>query len=479
VKERREERRRMAEGKGRRSTGASTTKLWYLLFILPFLLALAVWLWFPSVAELIIVRGLGFKPPSQPPSLIWSTSLWFFFTWFTFFAIGLGGSFVVAAWMWREREKLEMERVYPMVSFVVPAFNEEKTIMRCINSLFECVIKYRGPSEIIVVDDGSTDYTYEVAWAAILLKQRESSRVRAKVVRHMTNLGKAEAIRTGVNKVMGEIVATVDADTFWNPNALTDLVDFMSATGMTAISGHIHPSNGDDKWNFYIVLQQLEYSQGLGILRQAQALGDAIPVVPGPMGLYRVEVLRDMLNERSTKSVTEDLELTLEMQKKKMKIGYNEEARSVTVAPTSFRLFWHQRLRWSIGWLHNMLGIHRDMLFNSGWLSLFLWYSLVDYLGVMIELGALLTMPLFFLFAPDRAFFVLNLLIFLLLVLVVGVTYQALALKFAYNSFNHKRLLLYTPFYYVLRLINVLARFTTIIQYTILGNRGTWHKTKT
>ena len=55
--------------------------------------------------------------------------------------------------------------VLPMISFVVPTYNEEQNIMRCINSLFKCALNYRDSSEILIVDDGSTDNTFEVAWA--------------------------------------------------------------------------------------------------------------------------------------------------------------------------------------------------------------------------------------------------------------------------------------------------------------------------
>ncbi len=449
----------------------------YWLFALPFVLAFIVWLGYPSFVGFIVVNVLGYPVPSQAPSLIWSLPLMFFYTWYVFFAVGVGGLLVVAAWIWKQRPTPKIERVYPMVSFVVPAYNEEQNIMRCINSLFRCAIKYRGPSEIIVVDDGSTDNTYEVAWATINSKQRELADIRAKVVRHMTNLGKAEAMRTGVNKAMGEYVAIVDADTIWDPAGLTELVDYMSATKSMALSGYIHPSDGLTEHNLFVVLQQLEYSQGLGILRRAEALGNAITVVPGPMGLYRIEALRQLLNDKQVKSVTEDLELTLEMQKKRMKISYNDNARSTTLAPTKLREFWHQRIRWSIGWLHNQLEIHRDLLHDKRWLSLLLWYNLVlGFLGAVLEFIALLSIPVFLWFAPDRGLFMLNLVMFLLLVLAVGVIQQALALKFAYNHYDHKRLLWYTPLYYVLRLINVLAKFTTLMQYALLGKKGTWHR---
>jgi len=116
-------------------------------------------------------------------------------------------------------------------------------------------------------------------------------------------------------------------------------------------------------------------------------------------------------------------------------------------------------------------------LFDRRWLTLLLWYYLVPgFLGAVLELLALLSIPVFFWFAPDRVFFLLNLVMFLLLVLAVGVIQQALALKFAYNHSNHRRLLWYTPLYYILRLINILAKFTSLVQYSLLGKRGKWHK---
>lgn len=456
---------------------AKSFRIFYLAFCLPFVLAFIIWLWYPSLVRFILVDIFGYPAPTQLPPLIWSLPLCFFYTWYVFFAVGVSGLLVVAAWLWKQHPIPEIGRSYPMVSFVVPAYNEEQNIMRCLNSLYRCAIKFRGSSEIIVVDDGSTDNTYEVAWATINSKRRELAHIHAKVVRHTANLGKAEALRTGVNKAMGEYIAIVDADTFWDTHGLTELADYMHATKTLASSGYIHPSDGLNERKLLVVLQQLEYSQGLGVLRRAEALGNAITVVPGPMGLYRSEVLRQLLNEKQAKSVTEDLELTLEMQKKKMKIGYNDDARSTTVAPTTLRWFWSQRLRWSIGWLHNQLEIHKDLLLHKRWLTLLLWYNLVPgFLGAALELITLLSIPVFFWFAPDRVFFLLNLVMFTLLVLAVGVVYQTLALKFAYNHYNHRRLLWYTPLYYVLRLINILAKFTTLIQYTIMGKKGTWHK---
>jgi cellulose synthase/poly-beta-1,6-N-acetylglucosamine synthase-like glycosyltransferase len=455
---------------------ARREKIRYALLFAPFILAYVSWRWFPLVAEHVIVHGFKYAPSPQQAFWLWSATLWFFYTWYTFFAIAVCGFLIVAAWLWKREVKLKPSKDYPMISFIVPAYNEERVIERCITSLFECCAYYGGPSEIIVVDDGSRDRTYEKAWEAIQANRRKGFNIPAKVVRHTANLGKAEALRTGINKATGEIVATVDADTWWEQKALSNLVNYVYANKKAAASGYIHPSDGKNERNLYVVLQMLEYSQGLGILRRAQALGNAIPVVPGPMGIYRSEVLREILNEKRVKSVTEDLEVTLEMQKRKTPIGYTDKARSSTVAPTSFRNFWNQRLRWSMGWLHNLLSIHKDLLFKKEWLGLFLWYNFFSgYVGAIIELASIFCAPLLFWYAPDKILFLYNLFLFLLFVFSVGVIQQAIALKFAYNNYNHRHLLFYTPLYSILRLINIGARFNCLIKYA-LGKRGSWHK---
>jgi cellulose synthase/poly-beta-1,6-N-acetylglucosamine synthase-like glycosyltransferase len=453
-----------------------SSKIVYLLFILPIILAFLCWLYFPALAYFLSVHVFGYVPNLQPTHWLWHGTLYVFFTLYTFLAIGLGGIRVVAAWIYKRRKGVGEGASYPSVTFVVPAYNEEKRISKCITSLFANASNYPGFCEIIVVDDGSTDYTYEIAWATIQKCRRRWPNIRCKVVRHCANLGKAEAIRTGVNRALGELIATVDADTWWEPNALKELVKMAEGAGHFAISGYIHPTDGEDKRRLYITLQQLEYSQGLGIYRSAQALGNSITVVPGPMGLYRADALREILNGKTIKSVAEDMEITLEMQKKKLPIGYADEARSATVAPQTFKAFWNQRLRWFTGGIHNMLSIHRDLLFKKRLLSLFLWDALILGYGCsLIEIAALLSLPIFLWFAPDKIFFILNLLIYAILAFLVGIIHQAIALKFSYGKYNHKRLLMYTPLYSILRMINVSARIRSLIKF-LMGDKGCWHK---
>ena len=454
------------------------SKVIYLAFCIPFVLAYVSWAYFPVFVQWLITNIFRYDVLPQPASWLWYGTIRFFYTWYTFLAIGVAGVWAIAATLAKKKWKEGGKRFFPMVSFVVSAYNEEKNVSRCINSLFRCAEKYDGLCEIIVVDDGSSDFTYEIAWATIELNRRRYPNVHAKVVRHSTNLSKVEAVKTGVNRALGSIIAVVDADSWWMPDTLLKLVDYMLSNGKKAVTGYVHPSDGNAELNPYVVLQQLEYSQGLGISRCAQSLGNNVLVVSGAVGLYDADVLRDILNERSIRSVTEDLEITMEMHKSGADVGYVSFAKGLTIAPLSFNALWSQRLRWFTGWLHNTLSIHKNLLFKKAWLTLLLWYCYIfEYGGAFIDLAALGAFPFIFWFAPDRILFILNLLVFVPYGFLIGVINQALALKYAYNKHNYKSLLFYTPFYPILRLTNILARLTSSIKY-FTGDHGNWRKPK-
>jgi cellulose synthase/poly-beta-1,6-N-acetylglucosamine synthase-like glycosyltransferase len=454
-----------------------------MLFCIPFILAFLSWYFFPIFVDWLLTNIIKLNVPTDPASLLWNWLTTFFYSWYTLLIIGFAGVWIIAAKLARNKKiNRNSEKFYPLVSFVIPAYNEEKNISKCVKSLFKCAEAYHGPCEILIIDDGSTDFTYEVVWATIQHNQRINPRVRSKIIRHSRNLGKIEAIKSGVNRALGSYIAVVDADSWWLPNTLVKLVDYIIANGKKAVTGYVNPSNNMSKTNPYVALQKLEYSQGLGVVRCAQSLGNNVLVVCGAIGLYDADILREILNCKSVSSVTEDLEITLEMHKMGAKVGYVNGAISETIVPTSFHNLWHQRLRWFKGWLHNTLTIHKDLLLKKTWLTLLLWYCYIfEYCGAFIDIVALTAFPLLFWFAPDRFYFLLNLLIFIPYGLLIGIINQALALKYAHNNEipqkKYRFLLFYTPIYPILRLLNIFARITSSFKY-FFGDHGNWHNIK-
>jgi len=450
-------------------------KVKYIAFLAPFALAFLSWLYFPAAARWIITNVFGYASAEQAANPFWAGTIRFFYTWYTFVAIGIAGVWIIAAVFARKQHAQAKTDFYPMVSFIVPAYNQEKNVARCVTSLFKCAEKYQGNCEIIVVDDGSNDYTYEVAWSAAQLNRHTQPRVRSKVVRHSSNLGKIEALKTGINSTLGGLVAIVDADSEWSPNTLFELVDYKLSNGKRAVTGYAHPNGEGSEGKLIVRLQRLEYSQGLSIGRCAQGLGNNVLVVSGAVGVYDADLLREILAERNIRSVTEDLEITLEMHKKGAKVGYVSSVQSATVVPIGLTALWRQRLRWFTGWLHNTLGIHRDLMTKRSWLTALLWYCYVfEYAGAIVDLAAVVALPFLWWFAPDAVLFGLNLLVFVPYGLLLGVVSQAVALRFAYGSYRHNALLLYTPLYPLLWFINVLARSRSLLNY-LTGNNGKWH----
>lgn len=385
----------------------------YLLFPLPFILAFIVWLLYPSLVGFVLFNVLKYHAASQPPTLTWSLLPIFFYTWYLFSAIGVAGLLVVAAWMWKQHPTPKIVYDHPEISVIVPVYNQKRNVSRCIYGLFNSAIRYDGLSEIIVIDDGSGDDTFETAWAAINSKHEEFPNIRTRVVRHTANLGRAEAIRTGANKAIGEYVAIVDADTFGDSTALTELVESLQAsegTGLTCIS----PDIGKSGKSLFAILRPLENSQDEGILRRTEALGNAITTIPCSVGLYKIEALRQFLNESKIQIHT-----------------VHRRNRSAT-----------------------LLSLHAPRL-----------------LGAVVDLIALLSLPFLIWFAPDRILFVLGLATFLLLLLTIGVIQQTLALKFAYNEYGYKRLLWYTKLSYIFGLIDGAARFRKFLERTALKKK--------
>ena len=456
------------------STPKNQSRLAYLLFLIPFVLAYLSWAYFPALVQSIIRNIFGYTVLERLAGIVWLGLINFFYTWYTFLSIGFAGFWIIAAFIARQKLVASNREFYPMVSFVIPAFNEETNVTRCIESLARCAEAYNGNCEVILVDDGSLDQTFEAAWRAInSCTVSFKSRIHWRVVRHMSNLGKIEALRTGVNIALGQVVAVVDADSAWSSGALVGLVDTLLEVGQKAVTGYIHPKiDGGD--GFLVALQQLEYSQGLGIDRCGQSLGSCVLVVPGAIGVYDAGLLRDILVEGNIRSVTEDSEITLEMQKRGGKVSYVSSAHCETDAPKSLSALWNQRLRWFTGWLHNILDIHADLFRKRSWISALLWYSFIfEFIGVFVDLAAVVAFPFLFWFAPDQLNFALNLIIFVAYGLLIGAINQALALRFAYGGYSHLSLLKYALFYPFLWIINVFARFRSIVAFAN-GSDGKW-----
>jgi cellulose synthase/poly-beta-1,6-N-acetylglucosamine synthase-like glycosyltransferase/spore germination protein YaaH/peptidoglycan/xylan/chitin deacetylase (PgdA/CDA1 family) len=243
------------------------------------------------------------------------------------------------------------------VSVLVPAFNEEKTIGKTLESLQGST---HQRMEILVIDDGSTDRTSEVVrqYAAL------DSRIR---LISKPNGGKATALNIGMREAKNDLVVTIDADTILMPKTINELIKPFGDPDVDAVCGNIEVGNVH---NILTGFQALEYITAQNFDRRAFEELNAISVVPGATGAWRRHKVLAIGGYESD-TLTEDADLTIKLLIKGGKIVYAPEARSLTEAPDNMRDLAKQRFRWSFG-TFQCLGKHSDSFFKKsvGWIAL-------------------------------------------------------------------------------------------------------------
>ncbi|HEX2681909.1 MAG TPA: glycosyltransferase [Candidatus Dormibacteraeota bacterium] len=238
---------------------------------------------------------------------------------------------------------------HPSVSVVVPAYNEERVIVRTVESLL--AQDYAG-LEVIVVDDGSPDRTAAVVTAAF--HGHPAVQVVSK-----PNGGKASALNVGVARAAGDIIVAVDADTVLAPGAIAALVVPLADERVGAVAGNAKVGN---RINLVTRWQAVEYVTSQNLDRRAFAILNCITVVPGAVGAWRRRLVLEA-GGFSDGTMAEDQDLTLALLRRGWRIAYAEHAVAYTEAPDTLAGLSRQRFRWSFGTLQ-CAWKHRGALFR-------------------------------------------------------------------------------------------------------------------
>jgi len=250
----------------------------------------------------------------------------------------------------RRREATHFGESYePLVSVVVPAYNEEKVILRTIESL---LASDYPKLEIIVVDDGSTDGTFQNAVEQF--GRRPNISIFTK-----PNSGKADALNFGWRLAKGDIIVALDADTLFSPETVSALAHRFADETIGAVAGNAKVGN---RVNLVTRWQALEYVTSQNFDRRAFASLNCITVVPGAVGAWRRSLL-EQIGGFSSDTLAEDQDLTIEVRKLDYHIGYEENAVGYTEAPATLQDLAKQRFRWSFGTLQCMWK-HRSAMLN-------------------------------------------------------------------------------------------------------------------
>jgi cellulose synthase/poly-beta-1,6-N-acetylglucosamine synthase-like glycosyltransferase/spore germination protein YaaH/peptidoglycan/xylan/chitin deacetylase (PgdA/CDA1 family) len=243
----------------------------------------------------------------------------------------------------------------PRVAVLIPAYNEELVIERTIQGALDS--DYPN-LRVIVIDDGSKDRTLEIARRAFAAEEADG-RV---LILTKPNGGKAEALNFGLEHIGdAEIFVGIDADTIIAPDAIARMVPHFLNPKVAAVAGNAKVGNRVNLWTRW---QALEYITSQNFERRALNTMGAVSVVPGAIGAWRVEAVREA-GGYHVDTVAEDADLTMALLRNGYRVEYEDMALAFTEAPTTANALMRQRFRWSFGILQAVFK-HKGVFARKG-----------------------------------------------------------------------------------------------------------------
>ncbi|MCU1363503.1 MAG: glycosyl transferase [Acidimicrobiaceae bacterium] len=230
------------------------------------------------------------------------------------------------------------------VTILIAARNEEAAIGDTMRSLAQQ--DYEGPLRVIVIDNGSTDNTREVALAAA------GEAGFAIEILTETTPGKSHALNLGLANVTSSLVITVDADTLLQRSAVRLLVSRLmsSPPAVHAVAGAVMVRNS--RSTFWSRLQAWDYFLGIASVKRMQGLFQNTLVAQGAFSLYRSDAVRDAGGWPD--AIGEDIVLTWKMMNNGANVFFEPLAVAFTSAPESLKVLALQRSRWARGMIEGL-----------------------------------------------------------------------------------------------------------------------------
>lgn len=258
----------------------------------------------------------------------------------------------------------------PLVSVIIPAWNEEVGIVRTINSVIK---NDYWNVEIIVVDDGSTDGTVHSV-ETMIQKYPTIKLVSQK------NGGKAAALNTGIHRSKGSLIMTLDADSFLERTSLTKMVGALSDARYGVAIGEVVVGNTE---TWLGRAQHCEYTVGFHIKR-SQHVFDSAYIFPGALTLFRRSVL-EKIGDFTNYSSTEDLDISMRIKMAGYRIAYIDSALCITEGASTLRGLLNQRTRWRHGFLECLM-YQKEFLFSGKKGTYLTWIDLPLQIFGLIEI---------------------------------------------------------------------------------------------
>ena len=236
----------------------------------------------------------------------------------------------------------------PSVSVVIACKNEEESIGRTIDCIYESDYP-REKIEVIAVNDGSTDGTLAEMYRA------EARHPNLTVIDFGKNLGKRHGMAAGAKAARGEILVYVDSDSFVRRDTLAQIVQDFARPEVGGVCGHAFVSNA--RKNLLTKMQDVRYYVAFRVVKAAESLYGTVACCSGCLAAYRRSYVMEILDEWLHQSFLgtdatfgDDRSLTNYMLRR-YRVVYNANAVCSTIVPERYRQFFKQQLRWKKSWV--------------------------------------------------------------------------------------------------------------------------------
>lgn len=257
----------------------------------------------------------------------------------------------------REQERKKRLRSAPRVSVLIPAHNEEKSIIRCIESVRKSSIR---DLEIVIIDDASTDGTYDLVNNYIRKNQDFSRSIR--LLRCVKNVGKAGALNYALNRGLdGEFVMTLDADSILHPKAIENAIEYFRDSRVVGVAANVQVVETS---KFLGRLQKFEYMVGYRS-KKFFTVSNSEFIIGGVGSTYRYSVLKQV-GFYDDDIQTEDIALSLKIASlgnRNYRLVYGSDVLAMTEGVQTLKALMRQRYRWKLGSLQSLFK-HKRLFLN-------------------------------------------------------------------------------------------------------------------
>ncbi len=272
-----------------------------------------------------------------------------------------------ALWsVWKKRNRTLVAAYNPLVSIIVPAWNEEVGVLSTVRSLLD---NSYDNLEVVIINDGSTDNSDAVIKEFIANALPSGKRI---IYEYKENGGKGSALNRGIELSNGDIIITIDADSIAHKDAIKNFVEHFADSRVMAAVGNVKIGNTT---SIIGTVQYLEFLFSFYFKRADSVMG-SIYIIGGAAGAFRKEVF-EQLGPYNDTNITEDIELSIRIQNAGMKIVYAAESIVYTEGASDMQSLMKQRLRWKRGRIDTFLQYKKLFFSTKGKHNTFLsWFVL-------------------------------------------------------------------------------------------------------